>query len=290
MISLCAAIKMMRAALIVCCSTSAWAATPSGFELVWSDEFNYEGAPDPSKWTYEEGIIRNHEAQYYTRDRRENVRVENGTLVIEARKEDFKNPRFDPGTKDWRHDVEVAHYTSGSVITQGKASWRYGRIEIRAKIPQGLGVWPALWTLGINIPEVDWPRCGEIDILEFVGHDPERIHAHVHYAVEGKHQAKGGKIRTLRPFDDFHVYTVEWDEERIRIFFDETEYFCAALDEVGGPGEDNPFRKPHYLMMNLALGGSWGKEIDDRILPQRFLIDYVRIYQKPAHLKAASAR
>lgn len=254
------------------------AADPAKWKLVWSDEFDYEGLPDAVKWDYEVGFVRNKEEQYYTHARSENARVENGILVIEGRKERFANPAYEPGSGDWRKQNESASYTAASIVTRHKACWRYGRIEIRARLPHGKGIWPAIWTLGANRSKARWPRCGEIDIMEFVGKDPNRVHATVHFAGKGKHRSDGGKLQTSKPYADFHVYAIEWDEQRIDFFFDSTKYHTFLIDKAGA-GEDNPFRKPHYLLINLALGGSWGGPIDDDVLPQRYLIDYVRIYE-----------
>ena len=245
--------------------------------LVWSDEFDKPGAPDPDKWDYEVGFVRNKELQYYTRDRRENARVEEGCLVIEARKERVPNPRYKAGAKRWQRSREFAEYTAASLITRGKMAWRYGRIEVRAKVPEGSGMWPAIWMLGDNIGKNGWPRCGEIDIMEFVGQHPNRVYATVHYAgADGKHASKGKKFDTPAPYKDFHVYAVEWRADRMDFFYDDRRYHTVPLD-VAGEGEGNPFRKPLYLLINLALGG-WGGPMDDSKLPARYLIDYVRVY------------
>jgi beta-glucanase (GH16 family) len=247
-----------------------------GWKLVWADEFDYTGLPDPEKWDYEEGFIRNWEAQYYTRARPENARVEDGTLIIEGRKEKFPNPHYRPGGKG----PQVAEYTAASLITLGKAAWQYGRVEVRAKLPQGRGVWPAIWMLGTNRGQVGWPACGEIDIMEFVGHTPDRVHANVHWrGGDGKHQATGGKLKVERPWDDFHVYALEWTDRQMDFFFDETKYFSFQVEKATDEG-DNAFRLPHYLLINLALGGSWGGAIDDEIFPQKYVIDYVRVYER----------
>ena len=238
------------------------------WEPVWSDEFDYEGLPDKTKWDYEEGFVRNKEQQYYTRGRTENARVENGMLVIECRKERFKPQKRGP-----------VEYTSASLITLNKASWKYGRIEVRAKLPQGGGVWPAIWTLGTNISQVRWPACGEIDVMEFVGKDPNKVHATVHYGAQGKHESNGGKLETETPYADFHVYAVEWFPDRMDFFFDNRKYHTFLIDKAG-QGEENPFRKPHYLLINFALGGNWGGPIDDAVLPQKYLVDYVRVYRQ----------
>ncbi len=237
------------------------------WQLVWADEFNYQGQPDPAKWSYEEGFVRNHESQYYTRSRLENARVENGNLVIECRKEPFTPPNHAP----------VA-YTAASLTTQNQANWQYGRIEVRAQLPQGQGVWPAIWMLGTNITKVGWPACGEIDIMEFVGKEPRGIHGTLHYAVAGKHDSDGGALQTNQPFAAFHTYALEWTPERIDFFFDALKYHSVALAKAD-QGAGNPFRAPHYLILNFALGGAWGGPIDDAVLPQKFLIDYVRVYR-----------
>jgi len=237
------------------------------WKLVWSDEFNYRGLPDPAKWDYETGFVRNHERQYYTAARLENARVEDGHLVIECRKEHFTPPNHAP-----------VEYTAASLTTRTTAGWQYGRIEVRAKLPQGKGVWPAIWTLGTNIAQVGWPRCGEMDIMEFVGKEPGGIHGTVHYAIAGQHQSDGGTLQTNRPFEDFHVYALEWTPERIDFFYDTTKYHTVPVSKAD-QGAGNPFRAPHYLILNFALGGDWGGPVDDAMLPQQFLVDYVRIYQ-----------
>ncbi len=238
-----------------------------GWKLVWADEFNYHGLPDKTKWDYEMGFIRNREHQFYTRARLENARVEHGNLVIECRKEHFTPENHAP-----------VEYTAASLITLKKADWQYGRIEVRAKLPHGKGVWPAIWTLGTNMTQVGWPRCGEIDIMEFVGKEPNGIHGTLHYAVHGKHQSDEGRLEVNQPFDAFHVYAVEWTPERIDFYFDTQKYHTVLLDKAG-KGESNSFRAPHYLILNFALGGEWGGPIDDIVLPQKFLIDYVRVYK-----------
>ena len=238
------------------------------WELVWSDEFDRDGLPDETRWSYEEGFIRNNEAQYYTRARPENARVEDGMLVIEARRESFG----------------AASYTSASLTTKGRASWRYGRIEVRAKLPTGRGMWPAIWMLGDNIDQVGWPECGEIDIMENVGFDPDRVHGNVHTEafnhVLGTN--KGASIEVSRPYEAFHLYAVEWHPDRIDFFIDDRRYF-TFVNSGAGPAEW-PFDQPHFLIINAAIGGGWGGQqgIDDSIFPQRYFVDYVRVYQLPA--------
>jgi beta-glucanase (GH16 family) len=245
--------------------------------LFWSDEFNYQGLPDPAKWDYEEGFVRNHESQYYTRGRWENAHVDRGVLTIECRKEQFQPENHAP-----------VQYTAASLTTKNKFGWRYGRIEVRAKIPHGKGVWPAIWTLGTNVSDVGWPVCGEIDIMEFIGRDDNHIYGTLHYAVDGKDRPDQGQLEMNRPYDGFHIYAVEWSPDRIDFYVDNTKYHTALLDKAG-QGAGNPFRKPHYLIINFALGGEWGGPIDDTVLPQKLLIDYVRIFKAVAVPRPASA-
>ncbi|HZZ18699.1 MAG TPA: glycoside hydrolase family 16 protein [Opitutaceae bacterium] len=262
---------MKKILILAMIGVVAWtpAKADSNWELVWADEFNHPGMPDPSKWTYEHGFIRNHEKQYYTKGRAENARVEEGMLVIEGRREDFRAKSGD-----------TARYTSASLIAKNPMDWLYGRIEMRAKLPQGRGVWPALWMVGSDLPRVGWPECGEIDIMEFVGKEPGNIYSTLHYQAAGLHRMNQKRLSSLAPSDDFHVYAMEWLPERIEFFFDGNRYQSIQTD-VAGTGADNPFRKPQRLIINLALGGSWGGEIDDSALPQKYLIDYVRIYRRP---------
>jgi beta-glucanase (GH16 family) len=251
------------------------------WQLIWSDEFNYEGLPDPTKWTYEEGFIRNYEMQYYTQATKKNARVENGMLVIEGRKEKFKNPKYQADSDKWHQQRKFVNYTSASLTTLNKASWKYGRIEVRAKLPRGKGVWPAIWTLGENCLQTGWPRCGEIDIMEFFGKEPNEIQANIHYAAHETHRWNGRRLQTHQPYANFHIYAIEWYPDRIDFFFDTIKYFTFTIDSTG-KSKENPFRQPHYLLINLALGGIWGDPINDKILPQQYLIDYVRVYRRPS--------
>jgi beta-glucanase (GH16 family) len=236
----------------------------SNWELQWSDEFDYTGAPNAEIWDYETGFIRNNELQYYTKDE-VNVRVENGMCILTARLENQDS------------------ITSASINTRGKMDFLYGRIEIRAKIPSALGTWPALWLLGINISEMGWPACGEIDIMEHVGFDPDVIHANIHTKAYN-HTIKtnrGAKINVTDPWTDYHIYALEWFEDRMDLFLDDSLYFSYDND-LADNDDTWPFDKPHYLLMNLAYGGSWGGQqgVDTGKLPQQFEIDYVRYYKE----------
>ncbi|MDO4630254.1 MAG: glycoside hydrolase family 16 protein [Planctomycetia bacterium] len=236
-------------------------------KLVWNDEFNGKGLPDSEKWGYEYGYVRNYEAQFYTRAREKNVYQKDGVLVIESIREKFEE------------NGQKAEITSGSVTTDGKAAWTYGRIEVAAKLPKGRGVWPAIWMLGTNIHDINWPRCGEIDIMEYVGFNPTQIHATVHGSNNGHHTSSGSFIRLDGVEDRFAVYAVEWTEDKMDFFVDDNLYMTFRR----GDREMNPwpFDKPHYLILNTAIGGTWGgqKGIDNAIFPCKFEIDYVRVYQ-----------
>ena len=249
------------------------------WQLTWSDEFDYEGLPDPTKWGYEEGFVRNHEAQFYTKERRENARVEHGMLIIEARKEHWDNPNYKGGVAGESESRRSAEYTSASINTLHKESALFGRLEIRAKLPSGKGVWPAFWTLGENISAVGWPACGEIDIMEFVGHDPRTIYGTAHWDDHGKQRSSGGKVQVEHLDGGFHVYAVNWDPVRIEFFVDDKPYHSVDVN-VGNTRMDNPFRKPQYILLNLAMGGDWGGPIDDSVMPQQLQVDYVRVFKK----------
>lgn len=252
----------------------------SGWKLVWQDEFNYTGLPDPTKWDYETGHIANNEQQYYTRARKENIWVANGVLTITGRKEEYPNARYSPGSSHWTTKNPTAPYTSARLVTYGKAAWTYGRVEIKAKLPQGRGIWPALWMLGTNIKTDGWPACGEIDIMEFIGDkEPDAIYGTVHYKNdEGKHASGGSKINSDKLAGNFHTYAMEWNKDSISMFFNDVKYNSFALDSAGK--NKDIFAKPFYLLINLALGGDWPGPVDAAILPRQFIVDYVRVYQK----------
>ena len=240
------------------------------YQLVWSDEFEYSGLPDSSKWDYDtEGNDAgwgNNESQFYTTKRIENAQVENGILNITARLEDYKNRK----------------YTSARLIT--KADWQYGRFETRAKLPAGRGTWSAIWMMpgGWTFNDGNWPDIGEFDIMEHVGHDAGMIHASAH-SKDYQWQKGTQQTDTLR-IDDatetFHTYTWEWTPDLVRAYVDDQLYFEY---ENEGLGETKwPYDKPFYLILNVAVGGAWGslQGIDDDVFPQTMEVDYVRVYQK----------
>lgn len=246
------------------------------WSIVWADDFIGTGHPDPERWGYESGFVRNDEKQFYTTKRLKNARLENGHLIIEGHRE-FPAKSGLPDALS--NKFPKIKYTSASLHTKGLASWRFGKIEVRAKLPKGQGVWPAIWTLGDNIPQVGWPSCGEIDIMEFVGKAPGEIHGNAHFRQNGKHASDHKERKAKKILGNFHTYSIEWDAKFIHFAFDEKRYHTFRIEKAQTP-DGNPFHKPHYLILNLALGGTWGGKIDDSIFPTRYLIDYVRIYQK----------
>jgi beta-glucanase (GH16 family) len=243
-------------------------AQAQNWTLVWSDEFNQaEGSsPDPSKWGFETGGTGwgNNELEYYT-SRTNNARIEGGQLVIEARQESFGG----------------RNYTSARLLTKGKWSWAYGRMEARIKIPRGQGLWPAFWALGTNITSVNWPTCGEIDIMENIGKEPGMVHGTVHGpgysgggAIGGTFTLPGGSAIA----DDFHIFAVEWETNRIRWYIDNQPYFTVTPTSIPS-GTQWVFIRPEYLLLNVAVGGNWpGSPDATTTFPQRMLVDYVRVY------------
>lgn len=258
-----------------------------GYQLVWNDEFNNYGAPDSQVWSFEKGFARNHELQWYQEG---NAECRDGRLVISARAEKRNNPLYVSGSNDWRRSREHIEYTSSSIKTEGQKEFQYGRFEIRAKIPVASGAWPAIWTLGT---EMEWPSNGEIDIMEYYRiDDVPHILANVAWGTEEKWNAKWNT--SAIPFshftdrdpnwvDKFHVWRMDWDEEAIRLYLDDELLNETLLSETinGSPGEfKNPFKQPHYLLLNLAIGGQHGGTPDGPAFPLNYEIDYVRVYQK----------
>jgi len=244
-------------------ATAVW--ERAGWQLAWHDEF--EGAAlNEANWTFDIGGHGwgNHELQFYTR-RPENVRLENGQLIIEARGEDYQGSR----------------YTSARLKTQGLQAWKYGRVEARIKIPRGQGIWPAFWMLGDNILTEPWPRCGEIDILENIGKEPAIVHGTVHGpGYSGVHGVGGSfELSTGAFADDFHVYVIEWEAEQIRWLVDERLYLTVTSKDVPGRWA---FDHPFFMILNVAVGGDWpGNPTNETLFPQSMLVDYVRVYQRP---------
>jgi beta-glucanase (GH16 family) len=236
---------------------------PDGWELVWHDEFDGD-VIDRSNWTFDIGAggWGNGEAQYYT-DRPENAYIEDGMLVIEARQERF----------------EDSYYTSARLKSEGLQEFQYGRLEARLRVPAGRGLWPAFWMLGSNFRTVGWPDSGEIDIMEYIGREPDLIFGTIH--GPGYSGALGLSKWNRQDFniaDDFHTYAIEWDENQITWFFDDEAYSTYTREDVGD--RDWPFDQPFFFILNLALGGQLPGPIGlDTEFPARYLVDYVRVYQ-----------
>ena len=231
-----------------------------GLSLIWSDEFNTGTAPEPAKWNYDIGTGSsgwgNNELQYYT-SRAENVNVSNGTLKIIARKEVYSG----------------SNYTSARLLTRDKFSFKYGKVEARAKMPAGIGTWPAIWMLGANIGNVGWPACGEIDVMEHVGSQLNKIYGTVHYPGFSGGNAVGGTINISNATTEFHIYAAEWNDTAIRFYVDGTLYFSF----VNNPSI--PFNHNFFLLMNVAMGGNFGGAIDPAFSQTQMEVDYIRVYQ-----------
>lgn len=271
---------MIRKSLLALCLMFPFSAPAEEWKLAWAEEFEKPGAPESEIWGYEEGFVRNKELQYYTKDHRKNARVENGNLVLEGHHEKFPNPQFTPGSKNWITSRKEAEFTAASIITKDRKSFRYGKIEVRAKLPSGKGCWPAIWMLGTD--RKGWPSCGEIDIMEFVTSEPGIVHGTLHFVEPssgGHGRTRGINTKSDMLHSEFHVYGIEWNAQTITFFFDGKPYGSADLN-VAGAGPENPFRKPFYLLVNLAIGGSWGGEADPSAYPQQFLIDWIRVWEK----------
>ena len=248
------------------CSTDEKQTVVTKTQLVMSDEFNVEGAPNPSLWSYNIGTGNNgwgnSEEQYYT-NRPENIKVENGFLKITARREQYMGKS----------------YTSARILTKGKFETKYGRLEARIKLPRGKGLWPAFWMLGSNSDTAIWPACGEIDIMEYLGSSPTKVFGTVHgpgYSA-GNAITKTYTLPNSRFDTDFHVFGVEWDENYINFYVDNVLYNQITPSDVTG---DWVFNNPFYMILNMAVGGNYpGAPNSETPFPQEMLVDYVRVYQ-----------
>ena len=229
--------------------------------MVWSDEFDGNGAPNPAKWVYDIGTGSNgwgnNEVQYYTNSL-ENAFVSNGTLKIIAKKQEMSG----------------SQYTSARLKTQGKFDFKYGKVEIRAKLPSGVhGIWPAAWMLGSNITSVGWPASGEIDIMEYLTRDPEYVYGTFHYPERHGGNANGNKIKIINPASEFHVFSLEWSPEVLKIFIDGQLIHSLANSST------LPFNNNFFIILNLALGGNFGGTLDPAFTSAQMEVDYVRVYQ-----------
>lgn len=237
----------------------------TGYTLAWSDEFSGSSI-STTNWDFENGNNNgwgNHELENYT-DRINNAFVSQGKLIIEARQENFNGN----------------NYTSARMITKGKQSFKFGRIDIRAKLPKGKGIWPALWMLGDNIDAAGWPACGEIDIMELLGHETNKMYGTLHWGATPAAHASKGSSYTLPTggFDDkFHVFSMVWMQDTIKLLVDDQPYFTLNSIDVGG---NYPFNDKFFFIFNIAVGGDWpGAPDANTTFPQRMFVDYVRVFQ-----------
>ena len=264
----------------LCCSAQE-------YQLVWSDEFDKDGKPDTTIWNFEKGFVRNQEYQWYQED---NAYCKNGILTIEARREKKDNPTYETGSNHWGRSRQYIEYTSSSINTAKKREFIYGRVEVKARIPIGGGSWPAIWTLGNNM---EWPSNGEIDIMEYYRiNDIPHILANAAWGTEQRYNAEWA-TKTV-PFsyftdkdpqwaDKFHIWRMDWDKTAIKLYLDDELLNEIPLEQTinGSLGEfKNPFKQPHYLLLNLAIGGKHGGEPDINAFPMKYEIDYVRVYRQ----------
>lgn len=264
---------------------------PEGYTLVWNDEFDKDGRPSDA-WSYEEGFVRNNELQWYQSD---NATVKDGCLIIEGRKETVKNPDFVEGSSDWRKNRPFAEYTSSCLTTRDSFHFKYGRMEVRAKIPAIDGAWPAIWTLG---NQWEWPQNGEIDIMEYyIKYGHSSILANACWGSKEKWTAVWDEgLLPISYFTEkdadwankFHIWRMDWDTSYIRIYLDDELMNEIDLSLTQNQGYEGNFQNPfsndvenfgHYILLNLAIGSSGGTPDVDR-MPFHYLIDYVRVFQK----------
>ncbi|MCV2358664.1 glycoside hydrolase family 16 protein [Paucibacter sp. TC2R-5] len=242
---------------------------PAGYRLVWSDEFEQAGLPDPAKWVYDTGMNKqgwhNKELQYYSHARAENSVVQDGKLVISARLESL----------DKQADWGGQRYSSARLITAGKADWTYGFFEIRAKLPCGVGSWPAIWMLA---SQGEWPAGGELDIMEQVGKEPAKVFSTVHTTAGSGAHGKGGETQVPDACSAFHNYQMHWTAEQVSFGIDGKTHAVYPNPKTGKAAW--PFDAPQFLILNIAIGGDLGGPVDDAALPIRMEVEHVRIYQQ----------
>ena len=239
-----------------------------GKSMVWSDEFN-QTSLDMNSWNYETGgYWFNNEIQYY-RGGTANTALQNGKLVITAKKETYQN----------------REHTSARLTTEGKVEYKYGRIDVRAKLPKGQGIWPAIWMLGDDMSSVGWPACGELDMMELLGHEPHKIHGSINYGPQGNSWAHTKTTSYSLPVsegdfsDKYHVFSVLWEENSIKYYVDDNLYATYNPNNIAG-GQAWRFNHPFFFILNIAVGGDWpGNPDPTTIFPQQMLIDYIRIFQ-----------
>jgi len=272
--------KLLLLSAIILLSGQTLVAQATGkYQLVWADEFNEDGTPDSSKWNYEKGFVRNEEFQWY---QPENARCKNGSLVIEAKREQKPNPFYEQGSNDWRKKRSSIQYTSACLITKDKQTWQYGRFEMRARIDISPGMWPAWWTLGI---QKNWPENGEIDIMEYYR---DMLLANILCLGKERKQEWHTTTRSVKAMggekwsSEFHIWVMDWNEKFIALYVDDLLLNKVSVDSLvnkDGSGF-NPFKQPHYMLLNLAIGGQNGGDPSNTSFPRKFEIDYIRVYQE----------
>lgn len=254
----------------------------AGMNLVFNEEFNYEGAPNPEIWSFENGFQRNEELQWY---QSKNANCKNGCLVIEGKKENFPNPNYIPESKSWKTNRQNVNYTAASLISRDKKSWLFGQFEVRARIDTAMGAWPAIWTLGID---KEWPSCGEVDMLEFYRPDGvpsilANVASGTNVRYKGKWDSEKKTLASLIAKDKrwpekFHIWRMDWNKDSINLYVDDQLLNTTLLSETINADGSNPFLQPHYILLNLALGANGG-DPSQSSFPITFEVDYVRVYQ-----------
>lgn len=245
-------------------------------KLMWSDEFNTEGVPDTTKWQFESGFVRNEEAQWY---QKENALCTKGNLVITGKKERKPNPNYVAGSTNWKTNRAFIDYTSASLVMKKEHAFQYGKMEVRAKIVTETGLWPAIWTLGTS---GEWPSNGEVDVMEYYSN---KVLANFAYASATRWQAiwdSYSKPMSAFPSswsNDYHIWTLIWSDQKMEILLDNVSINTidvpSAINKSDGK---NPFKQPHYALLNLALGGVNGGSLAATTFPSQYLVDYIRIY------------
>ncbi|MEM0983587.1 MAG: glycoside hydrolase family 16 protein [Planctomycetota bacterium] len=249
-----------------------------GYRLVWAQEFDEGSRPDSDVWSFERGFRRNEEAQFYLKD---NAFLEDGMLIIEGRRERLRNPAFERGSNNWRERRRYAEYTSSSLTTKDSQTWTYGRFVLRARVPTDPGMWPAWWTVGTMR---GWPECGEIDMMEYYAGD---VLANAAWGKPGpRFKPRWDSVKVpISKYgegwsDDFHEWRMDWDADSIRLYLDGELLNEIDVTKTINPDGTNPFREPHHMLINLAIGGNNGGDPSETVFPVRYEIDYIRVYQR----------
>ncbi len=256
------------------CGRALDAAVPAGYsKLAWHDEFDTDGAPSTANWGYESGFVRNNELQFY---QAKNAAVSAGVLHITAKRERLTNPNYNPNGSDWKTTRQYADYTSASMTTSGKQSWKFGRFLMCGKIPISSGMWPAWWALGVS---GEWPSNGEIDMMEFY---KGKILANVAVGTSTRWSAHW--FSTTKAVDatwaaSYHLWRMDWDTNAIKLYVDDTLLNSVSLTDAVNADGTTPFRQNAYMIVNLALGGDNGGDPANTAFPQEYLIDYIRVFQ-----------